>query len=107
MNRPYYKKQRNNNNSGRGGYNRGPRPAFGQSNGRKMSTFNPSHLVSEAKEFVPQEVFVPTHQFADFDLDTRLKLNINAKNYVTPTPIQDQAIPAMLEGRDVIGIANT
>ena len=33
--------------------------------------------------------------------------NINAKNYVSPTPIQDQAIPAMLEGWDVIGIANT
>jgi len=107
MNRPFYRKQKNNNNSGRGGYNRGPRPQFGQNNGRKMSTFNPSHLVSEAKEFTPQEEFIPTHQFADFDLDTRLKQNINAKNYVTPTPIQDQAIPAMLEGRDVIGIANT
>jgi len=36
-----------------------------------------------------------------------LKANIEKKGYVTPTPIQDQAIPHMLEGRDLIGTANT
>jgi len=28
-------------------------------------------------------------------------------NYINPTPIQDEAIPALMSGRDVVGIANT
>lgn len=30
-----------------------------------------------------------------------------AKNYETPTPIQRDAIPLVLEGRDLLGIAQT
>jgi superfamily II DNA/RNA helicase len=36
-----------------------------------------------------------------------IKANITAKGYTTPSPIQDQAIPAGLNGQDIIGIANT
>ncbi len=54
-----------------------------------------------------QEVYTPKHTFADFAIDERIKANIAAKGYVTPTPIQDQIIPHVLEGRDVVGIANT
>ena len=32
---------------------------------------------------------------------------LNAEGYTTPTPIQTQAIPPALEGRDVLGIAQT
>jgi ATP-dependent RNA helicase RhlE len=32
---------------------------------------------------------------------------LDLKNYTTPTPIQIQAIPLVLEGRDVLGIAQT
>jgi len=45
--------------------------------------------------------------FSDFDLVDYLKVNIQSKGYTTPTPIQVQAIPAILEGRDLIGLANT
>ena len=31
----------------------------------------------------------------------------NEVGYTTPTPIQAQAIPAVMEGRDVLGIAQT
>ena len=51
--------------------------------------------------------FVPKHHFADFSIDQRIKENIAKKGYETPTPIQDQAIPFILEGRDIVGIANT
>jgi superfamily II DNA/RNA helicase len=110
MNRPYFKKRKDNNSSGRSGFNGGyrnskPRTQF-QSK-RQIGSFNPSHLVQEAKEFAPQEEFIPQNQFKDFALEENLQENITQKNYVSPTPIQDQAIPAMLEGRDVIGIANT
>ncbi len=52
-------------------------------------------------------LYTPTHTFADFTLVDQLKQNITARGYVNPTPIQDQAIPALLEGRDVVGIAAT
>lgn len=47
------------------------------------------------------------HQFGDFLIAEQIKTNILNKGYTTPTPIQDQVIPYVLEGRDVIGIANT
>lgn len=53
----------------------------------------------------PQHII--KNQFDDFKLDPRLKNNIKDKGYITPTPIQDQAIPVALEGKDVIGLANT
>lgn len=53
------------------------------------------------------EEYVATHKFADFQIAPEIKKNIAAKNYVSPTPIQDQAIPVVLQGKDIIGIANT
>jgi superfamily II DNA/RNA helicase len=51
--------------------------------------------------------FIPKHAFIDFALDTKIQKNIAKKGYVVPTPIQDHAIPHVLEGVDVVGIANT
>jgi ATP-dependent RNA helicase RhlE len=45
--------------------------------------------------------------FADFKVSDIIRQNINSAGYTTPTAIQDGAIPAILEGRDVIGLANT
>lgn len=47
------------------------------------------------------------HTFADFAISDVLKRNIETKGYTAPTPIQDQAIPYIVDGRDLIGIANT
>ncbi|HRJ41837.1 MAG: DEAD/DEAH box helicase [Caldilineaceae bacterium] len=46
-------------------------------------------------------------KFADFSLDARLNGAIEAVGYETPTPIQEQAIPLVLSGRDVLGLAQT
>jgi superfamily II DNA/RNA helicase len=64
-------------------------------------------LVNKAIVAEKQNEYNPQHTFEDFDLDTRLKRNVAAKGYKKPTPIQDQAIPPLLQGRDVVGIANT
>ena len=40
-------------------------------------------------------------------LDKRLQYAIADAGYVTPTPIQEKAIPFLLEGRDLIGCAQT
>jgi len=40
-------------------------------------------------------------------LDQKLQHAVQDAGYATPTPIQDQAIPHLLSGRDLIGIAQT
>lgn len=82
---------------------------FGGNRGgfRKPKTIDPLLFVKKAVEQQVQDEFVPQYNFADYDLHPQLKKNIIDKGYKTPTPIQDQAIPILLEGRDVIGIANT
>ncbi len=45
--------------------------------------------------------------FEQFSLDARLNAGINSVGYTTPTPIQQQAMPHVLQGRDVLGLAQT
>jgi ATP-dependent RNA helicase RhlE len=45
--------------------------------------------------------------FNQFNLDSRLGAGIKRAGYTTPTPIQIQAIPAALDGQDLIGTAQT
>ncbi len=45
--------------------------------------------------------------FSDLDLIEPLLRALSAKNYTTPTPIQAQAIPPMLAGKDLLGVAQT
>lgn len=62
---------------------------------------------SSAVTQVTEDSYKPTNAFGDFNISETLLKNIEAKGYTHPTPIQDQAIPAILDGRDLIGIANT
>jgi ATP-dependent RNA helicase RhlE len=45
--------------------------------------------------------------FADFALGPKLQRGIAAAGFVEPRPIQVRTIPAALEGRDVLGLAQT
>jgi len=45
--------------------------------------------------------------FADLGLAEPLLRALQAAGYTTPTPIQAQAIPALLQGRDMLGLAQT
>lgn len=45
--------------------------------------------------------------FKQFNLDTRIMSGVNALGYETPTPIQLQSIPPVMQGRDVMGLAQT
>ena len=45
--------------------------------------------------------------FRDLQLDSILLDNIEREGYIQPTPIQSQTIPHILDGRDVIGCAQT
>jgi ATP-dependent RNA helicase RhlE len=45
--------------------------------------------------------------FAQFNLGPAVERGIAAAGYVHPRPIQEQTIPATLEGRDILGLAET
>jgi superfamily II DNA/RNA helicase len=45
--------------------------------------------------------------FNHFDFHAKITAGIRACNYETPTPIQEKAIPAILDGRDILGLAQT
>jgi superfamily II DNA/RNA helicase len=45
--------------------------------------------------------------FSKLGLSDKVLAAVKAAGYPTPTPIQDQAIPHVLNGRDVLGIAQT
>ena len=91
--------------------NKGPRAFY---NGRPIrfprdqgTYINPERFVNKAVVQADQADFVPQHKFIDFPLEERLQLNIKARGYTTPTPIQDAAIQPILEGKDLIGLADT
>ncbi len=68
---------------------------------------DPNKFIKAAKPTTVETEYVPTHKFVDFNVDQRIKANLIAKGFDTPTPIQDQTIIPALEGKDIIGIANT
>lgn len=45
--------------------------------------------------------------FADLKLLPQIQMAIAETGYTTPSPIQAQAIPTLLEGRDLVGVAQT
>ncbi|HSJ55963.1 MAG TPA: DEAD/DEAH box helicase [Anaerolineae bacterium] len=45
--------------------------------------------------------------FEQFSFDPRIRAGIKAAGYIIPTQVQQQAIPAVLKGRDVMGVAQT
>ena len=68
---------------------------------------NPAKFVNAAVTKQDEVVYESKHRFIDFPFSESLQKNIASRNYETPSAIQDQAIPSVLEGRDVIGLANT
>ncbi|HEU0085612.1 MAG TPA: DEAD/DEAH box helicase [Candidatus Paceibacterota bacterium] len=65
-----------------------------------------SRFIKKA-QFVVEKEYVSKHTFADFPFHSQIQKNISKKGYANPRPIQDQAIPSILEGKDVFGLANT
>ena len=50
---------------------------------------------------------VPSLIFEELDLDQRVLAGVKALGYTHTTPIQERAIPVALQGRDVLGLAQT
>jgi len=94
---------------------RGSRPPFrGGSRGgfqhrasRPIRSIDVSRFINKVAVTMEAEVFTPEHSFNDFKIEDVLKQSIASHKYVFPTPIQDKIIPYILQGRDVVGLANT
>lgn len=74
---------------------------------RAVKTFNPLLFIKKVEEQTAAAVYTPKHAFVDFLLAEQIKHNITSRGYIAPTPIQDEVIPLILEGKDVIATANT
>ncbi|MAZ56166.1 hypothetical protein CL653_00005, partial [bacterium] len=90
-----------------GGRNRNSFRGGRQKGGRKMPTFNPSQFINRNPANEVVEVYTPKHRFGDFGLDKKLVHTLSTIGLETPSPIQDQIIPHILEGKDVVGLAET
>ncbi len=69
--------------------------------------FDPSVFIKNVEEQTASIAYIPRNTFSDFLIEQQIKTNIINKGYVTPTPIQDQVIPLILEGNDIVATANT
>lgn len=87
-----------------GGRRPGGRPQ--QKRGPKKDYIHPSRFVKVATP-AEESKYTPNNMFSDFAMHPTIAANIERKGFISPSPIQDQAIPLGLEGKDIIGIANT
>ncbi len=50
---------------------------------------------------------MPSNTFVAFDLHPQILSNVVALGYTTPTPIQQKSIPSVMQGHDLMGLAQT
>ncbi|RMD76903.1 DEAD/DEAH box helicase [Candidatus Dojkabacteria bacterium] len=72
----------------------------------KLKGINPTKFIKKASP-IEEENYKPTLDFQNLDIVDQLKKNLSFKGFFTPTPIQDQVIPLIMQGRDVFGISDT
>lgn len=105
----YNKKQsfRGGNNSRRNNFKR-PSNGGRSGNSRKGQFIHESKFINkDAAAPAQKPQHVATHKFSDFNFAKPIQENLETSGYTMPTAIQDKTIPFALEGRDVIGLANT
>lgn len=104
-NRYSYKPYRNN-----GGFNQLASRSGSRNGGRGLHESKLKGQIDifiKKAENISQTEVLSQKTFSDFRLVNPLSENIAKKGYTTPTPVQEMAIPAILQGRDLVGTANT
>ena len=76
-------------------------------NSELIAAIAATKAVNEIKLTQPEAEYIPTNKFDNFKISPQVLENIKLKGYTAPTPIQDRIMAQIIEGRDVIGIANT
>jgi superfamily II DNA/RNA helicase len=86
----------NNRNNSRGRFKRNTRG----------ETIDIQKLVKKASFIAPTSVKIK-NSFKDFNLYRGIEENLNTIGFSAPTSIQDQSISHIMNGRDLVGLANT
>ena len=73
----------------------------------QSSNVHYSRYINKAIAVEDEAPYVPTYTFDSFGLNQRTADTLRHLGFTKPSPIQDQAIPPALAGKDIIGLANT
>jgi ATP-dependent RNA helicase RhlE len=103
----YYRKQKNTSHKNNGYSSSGGNNRFGNRFKQKEKQLDYRLFINKALPESNNIDYIPRFNFSDFNIDVKLKRNIVNHGYISPTEIQDKTIPEILNGRDIIGIANT
>ena len=78
-----------------------------QSSQRSCQSLPQRCIVGKSKSISSHSKNLIMSDFKDLNLSTQILSALIKKGYTTPTPIQLQSIPHLLEGKDLLGIAQT
>ncbi len=78
-----------------------------QKSSHRGAYIHPSKFINKATITTTETVYESKHTFKDFGFQSILQHNLDKKGFTKPSAIQDQAIKPILEGKDVVGLANT
>lgn len=85
-----------------------PKGNHNRKNQRKkaVSTIDPKQLIKKAvvKE---EKKYVPSRTFDQMPISANLRANLHMKGFKYPTQIQNDTLEYLLDGRDLLGVANT
>lgn len=96
-----------------GGRFSAPRKPFGGNNNKggsrrfSGSSIDINKFINKANPAEQADVYVPQLTFDDFKIHETLKRSIADRKFSNPTAVQEKSIPHALEGKDVIGLADT
>ena len=86
---------------------------FRNSNRRRVSNRHSAQSIHESKYIkkasgtIEQKIYNPVNSFESMPFDPIIKQNLVRMGFQAPTQIQDTSIIPVLEGKNVVGIANT
>jgi ATP-dependent RNA helicase RhlE len=84
------------------------RGSGGGGGGRFRSQYiDPQKFINRKPTVQKEQVYEPNNLFTDFGFPHTVLENLKRMNISHPTKIQDEAIPHVLEGKDVIGLSDT
>lgn len=76
-------------------------------NQQKITKLDSNLFIKQATTINEQAEYIATNQISNLPISDRIKRNISERGYKYLTEIQDKSILTIIEGRDLIGIANT
>lgn len=98
-------------NNGGYSHNNNRRYSHSRNRGRgynaKKNTISIDKLIAKAEDSKPVNMFVDDYEYSQFQITKVLKRNAYNKGYSNPTKIQYKAIPEILRGQDILGVATT